>query len=104
MKTTLALCLLIALTATTAKARPPLIHNTPAYRNNHYYNYYRGYLIQPYAGQGGYKHYHPTRKAWTNYRTPDTSWGYKTRQPTQSSLGIPPGHQNTHPNPRSLYH
>lgn len=70
-----------------------------------YWNYGPGYSItrpqypQYYHGPYGGGHYRP---GWTNYRVPDTSWGYRTHYPTARELGIR-GHRLGHPNPRSLY-
>lgn len=72
-------------------------YNTSAWAaptQNPYY-YYRPDQYGPYGG-GNY------RPGWTNYRVPDTSWGYRTRWPTAAELGIR-GQRLGDPNPRSIY-
>jgi len=95
--------------ATTAKSQIvipfPLIVPTPAYS----YNYgqpadtswgYRGPFYPPlYGPYGG----GTNRPGWTNYRSPDTSWGYRTYRPRAPQVGITGPHIYGNPNPRSLY-
>jgi len=96
-----------------------LLITTSAHAQNWaYWNYGPGYGIQSPSTQWAaptqnpYYYYHPDqyghyggsnyRPGWTNYRVPDTSWGYRTHRPTATELGIT-GHRLGNPNPRSIY-
>ena len=108
MKTLLlTLTLILLLTAQSSPAQiwihtfdiqPATVRQTPAHSRN-----YRGsnqptitYRHGPY---GGYNY----RRAWTNYKVPDTSWGYRTSRPRAKDVGIHGPHKYGNPNPRSLY-